>query len=263
MEKRRKKRSREREKMLKAARKRKRKHPDDPDHPNSSKDGGDLLVNKRARATALCKGYLTRMAEDKEYRSLGIQGIMNIPGALVDSSGLIGMALAFRAAAGELDMPEESGDNDHTNPWDRIKVHDKMLPEDRLKALRKQAELLENEITRIRANTVKRLDLAREAEIIFNKQKEEIFDDEAVARTNQFKKKKKVVGSASKGNDDSPAEIKKELAQDNDDAVMKDVELATRKVAQVEETIGLGPSHVASSPQAVISAPNDKGDGSQ
>ena len=248
LEKRRKKRTREREKILKSFRKTKRKRTDDPDQQKSGKDTEDLLVNKRARATALCKGYLTRMAKDEEYRSLGIQGIMNIPGALVDSSGLIGMALAFRAAAGELAMPEGSGDNDHTKPWDKVDVNDKMQPEEREQALRKQVELLEHEIKHVRATTTKRLDLAQEAEDLFNRQQTEIFADEEVARVNQFKKKKKVIGSATKGNDDSPAEIKSEMAPEDNDTEVKDVELE------------LGPSHVSSSPPKAVKDEAKDGD---
>ena len=77
---------------------RKNKRKQDPQQERS--DSGSLLVtNKRVRSTALVKGYLTRMAADEEYRSLGLQGILSIPAAMVDSTGLLGMALASDTVA--------------------------------------------------------------------------------------------------------------------------------------------------------------------
>lgn len=98
IEKRRKKRAREREKALSARKKTttKRRRPNEEAEIEKIKEGGALMGDKRARSTAIVRGYLTRMSKDKEYRSLGLSGVMSMPAAMIDSSGLLGMALAFR-----------------------------------------------------------------------------------------------------------------------------------------------------------------------
>lgn len=255
LEKRRKKRSREREKSLKSARKNKRRRfPED--HQQERAEGGLLLTNKRARATALVKGYLTRMAGDEDYRSLGLQGIMSIPAAMVDSSGLLGMALAFRAAAGELTMPTESGDQETVKPWDAVVVDETMTEGQRQEALEKQVTLLEQEIKRVKSATTTRLNLAKEAAVLRGRLDEEVIKDEQVARTNPYKKKKKVVGSTSKSTDNSPeVETKSELGKDEKDGEGDEVMKEAQEIpddgakAEGEETmINLGPSHVTDTP---------------
>lgn len=166
--------------------------------------GENLVLDKRARATAIVNGYLTRMAKDDEYRRLGLAGIMSIPAAMVDSSGLLGMSLAFRAAAGELTMPEESGDQEHKKPWDAIDADGPKTSKERTESLQKQFELLKTEIKRVKAATAIRLNLAEEAEKARQKLNEDIANDELAARVNPFKKKKKSPDSAVKATNASP-----------------------------------------------------------
>jgi len=255
LEKRRKKRLREREKALKSSAKKttnKRKRLSAAEDKARS-DGGSLSLDKRARATAIVKGYLTRMAKDQEYKSLGLQGIMSIPAAQVDSSGLLGMALAFRAAAGELTMPEESGDHVQPKPWDAIAVNDAMTPEQRVEILRRQAELLEAEIRRVKSDTATRLRLAEQGEINRQEMEKEIYIAETVARVNPFKKRKKVVGSGGKGTDESPADKSNQTKEDKDEE-MKDVEDGD------DTFMGLGPTHVSDTPLKDNSQDGDSDD---
>lgn len=251
LERRRKKRTKEREKAISKSAKKKLKGI-----TADSTASGDLLLDKRARATALCKGYLFRMASDEEYRSLGITGIMNIPGAQIDSSGLIGMALAFRAAAGEVDMPEDSGVCQHTKPWDAIKLTDSMAPAKREAALKKQVQLLETEIQRTRAITGRRAKLAQETAELCRMQEEKVFQDEVTARINPFKKRKKPGESASK----TSKKNNESLAVKSDATIEAhadhEKELRAEPVVDTiqEAILGFGPSHIISSPSKAVPA---------
>lgn len=186
--------------------KRRRVSTDEEDQRKSI-SGENLVLDKRARAAAIVNGYLIRMAKDDEYKSLGLAGIMSIPAAMVDSSGLLGMSLAFRAAAGELTMPEESGEQEQKKPWDAIDVEGLKKSSERTERLRQQAELLEKEIERVKSATERRLKVAEEADIARQQLDRDIAQDEAAARMNPFmiKKKKKVPDSATKSVEGSPS----------------------------------------------------------
>lgn len=171
-----------------------------------------------------------------------------LPPMQVDSSGLLGMALAFRAAAGKLTMPEESGDQEQVKPWDAIEVDDSMDEAQRKEALLKQVRLLENEIKKVKSATSTRLNLAKEAEQVRVRLDEEIYNEEKVARMNPFKKKKKVVGSASKSTENSPEGTKSEQGKDEDDEAMKEADGRGEPQEAEETMIDLGPSHVADTP---------------
>lgn len=194
LEKRRRKRTRDREKALKdEARKLKRRRAATSE---VDEDVRGLSRNKRARATAVVKAYLTRTAKsDADYKSLALNGVMTMPAAMVDPNGLLGMALAFRAAAGVLNMPDDSEEQiaKATKPWAAIDTTGPKTSAQRTKNLEKQIELLEKEIVRVRANTATRRKLTQEAIAHrIAKDRETEVDDEA-ARLNHFKKRKKVV----------------------------------------------------------------------
>jgi hypothetical protein len=82
---------------------------------------------------------------------------------MVDSTGLLGMALAFRAAAGEIAMSDD-GEQQFAKmkPWTAIDNTKAKTSHERSEALARQATLLEEESDRVRENTQRRKDLARE-----------------------------------------------------------------------------------------------------
>ena len=133
------------------------------------------------------------MASNDEYKNLALNGINNIPTASVDSTGLLGMALAFRAASGELTMPDDTEEADAAKfkPWTKIDCDKPLTHQERSEKLEQKVKLLEQEIERIKGNANKRRELTAEA----LKQKEaretRILEDDQLARVNPFKKKTK------------------------------------------------------------------------
>jgi hypothetical protein len=136
-------------------------------------------------------------------------------------------------------MPEESGDQEQLRPWDAITIDETMTETERLEALHRQAELLEDEIRRVRSATKTRLHLAEEAERARQQVDEEIYREEEAARSNPFKKRKKAMGSTSKSTDDSPMGASDMGKDDNEE--MKEAEMK-------QGTIELGASHVTETP---------------
>jgi hypothetical protein len=190
LEKRRRKRQREREKVLRVeARKQKRRRT--PTYDSDDNDRG-LNRDKRARATAIVKGYLTRAVNKDDYKSLGLAGVMTIPAAMVDSTGLLGMALAFRAAAGELNMPDENADDAKSKPWKAIDSDSPKASSDRAENLTKQIKLLEAEMERVESDAQRRKEMTEEAVARRQATEVEITADDEAARQNHFKKKKKI-----------------------------------------------------------------------
>lgn len=204
LEKRRRKRTRDREKALRdeAKREAKRKRAEDADESRG------LSKDKRARATAIVKAYLVRTGKnEKDYKGLALNGVMAMPAAMVDPTGLLGMALAFRAAAGEINMPDESQAQitKSTKPWAAIDTRGPKTSEGRCQNLERQIELMELEIQRIRANTVKRRELTRKAVQERDAVDRGIEADDAAARLNHFRKKRKFSPKTSPNKETKPA----------------------------------------------------------
>jgi len=227
LEKRRKKRSRERDKLLRSESKKKTKRrrtsPDDDD------DHRVLTHDKRARATAIVNAYLSRWAKEDDSRSLALNGVMSTPVASIDSTGLLGMALAFRAAAGELAMPDDGEEQlARTKPWAAIDSDKPKNSSERTKNLEKQIELLEKEISRVRKDTEKRKLLALEYAPKRLAKEKRIEEDNLAARRNPFKKKKKIpVAKSDQSADDSPGK---------DESVAKDEASNVEVQAEVSAT---------------------------
>ena len=185
VEKRRKKRTREHEKVIRDAKKQKKKRPEE--------DPNGLLFDKRLRATAIVKAYMNRIEATDEYKSLALNGVMNVPASIVDSTGLLGMALAFRAASGELSMPDDSEEADAAKfkPWTKIDCDKPLSHQERSERLDQKMKLLEKEIERVRTNAQKRKELAAEALKEKEARDAHIQEDDKMARINPFKKKAK------------------------------------------------------------------------
>lgn len=158
-----------------------------------------LIPNKRARAEAIVNGYLLRdQTGAKVYKPLGLgKGAgsnLTINAALIDSSNLIGMSLAFRAAAGEIAMPEESSvhlTKSYKEMWNSISLKGKKSSAARCRVLKRQLEILEDEIRRSKAAKKRRLELTEETkELVIKAQKKMAMDDK-YARVNPLIKFKK------------------------------------------------------------------------
>lgn len=224
LEKRRKKRIREREKVSRME-ERKAKRRRSGMNYDSDEDERGLNRDKRARAAAIVKGYCSRLANEDDFRSLALSGVMTMPAAMVDSVGLLGMALAFRAAAGEIPMPDDGDDHvAKSQPWLALTTSAEMTPDERIAIYSKQAELLEKEIHHVRADTQFRTELAEQHISKHLTEVKDVEADDVAARENHYKMRKKPTPRSSNGNDDSvdrksnrSKTSEKKKAKDSDD----------------------------------------------
>jgi hypothetical protein len=214
IEKRRKKRSRDREKYLRTAERDSKKHrltgaaqgvADAMDESMQEDETRGLGNDKRARAAAIAQAYVTRMTQSGQYKSLATAGVMQITTAMIDSTGLLGIALAFRAAAGEASTPDEN-DLVPAKPWGEAETQVPDRAVDRVKLLQQKISLVKAEIERTRRNTARRHDLCSLALSDREKSIREIFLDEDAARNSSFKKKKKSPSAAVEDDDNGPIE---------------------------------------------------------
>lgn len=193
LDRRRKKRMREREKALKGGDPSKRQKLEPEDLMKRESGRRNLIASKRERAIAIVNGYLHRAVERKEYGTLclGGAGGLNIPASVIDSTGLLGMALAFRAAAGEIPMPEESGaQRVNIKPWDAIEVDTLKTSKERMDLLTKQADLMEKEIARLTAATARRKDITEKERKALAESRQKIVAGDEAARINPIEKKR-------------------------------------------------------------------------
>lgn len=152
---RRKKRSRDHEKHLKDL-ERKAKKKD----INEKKTSSNEVRNKKGRAENIVKSFILRKSmSDKSFN-----GPLFGPGASIDPSGLLGMALAFRAAAGEIPFEDCNGKPFLENSWEKIDADEPFESSERCKRLEEQIVLIEKEIARVNAATQRRLALTKVAE---------------------------------------------------------------------------------------------------
>lgn len=198
LEKRRRKRARDHEKSQKSeSRKKMKRRRSGPSEPEI---GRTLNHNKRSRATAIVKAYLMRSTKEDESKSLALNGVMSIPAALVDSTGLLGMALAFRAATGEISMPDDGIEQlAKLKPWTGIDADHPKTSVERIHGLELQIALLEKEIDSVRTNAEKRRLLASGYVSKRTLAETTAESDDIAARYNRFKKKKKTMSF--KGNE--------------------------------------------------------------
>ena len=193
LDRRRKKRMREREKALKSSDPSKKQKLEPEDLMKRESGRRNLIASKRERAIAIVNGYLSRAADKKEYVTLCLGGpaAMNIPASMIDSTGLLGMALAFRAAAGEIPMPEDSGaQKSNIKSWDAIEVDTVKSSKERMDLLKKQADLMEKEIIRLNASTARRRAIIEKEHEVFAEFKQKIIAGDEAARINPIEKKR-------------------------------------------------------------------------
>ncbi len=212
LEKRRKKRGRERERVIKEE-ERKAKKNRTADGSSVVRRGRKLgIADKRGRAANIVRGYINRIAIRDGMKGLGLGGVTTLPAASVEGSGLLGLALAFRAAAGELEMPNSDDSPSNMKPWDRIDAQKPLKSADRCKALEQQIELLEKAIQKLDGDDDRR----RKYIQIANQEREDrdkaILEAEKEARQNDMPKRK--VSVKRKISIDKPDPVKKEADED-------------------------------------------------
>ena len=190
LERRRKKRTRERERVLKEDSKRKKEQVAD-EVDDQGADKRSVIADKSGRASAIVKAYLMGVAKREDLKPLGLSGVMTIPAAQLDSTGLLGMALAFRAAAGELDMPESGDPASKKKPWEDVDVNRSITAKEREVNLLKQKSLLQEEIKRLKASTQKRKELTVAAIADRERMEEEVAANDRAVRESLAKKSRK------------------------------------------------------------------------
>lgn len=150
LEKRRKRRQRERDRILRGDSRKKRRQDVDDD---------ELFRDKRLRAAAIAQAYISR-ASQEDYKSLGLSGVTTLPAAMVESTGLLGVALAIRAAAGELDMPDSAPEDKNINkPWLNIDADAPKTSKERTEKIKEQIDLLRKQLELTKKNTEQRKEL--------------------------------------------------------------------------------------------------------
>ena len=191
LDKRRRKRMREREKALKGVQHQKKKRKLSDPAPGRRHQ----IFSKRERAEAIVAGYALRASDRGQYKSLGLNGEQRwIQSALIDSTNLSGMALAFRAAAGMIPMPKQDTGAPGKivlRPWDKIRLKSKKTSAERIVLMHQQIELLEKETRLRRASRARRLDRLKDVEEEVAKMNASILEDDKLARENPLKKSKK------------------------------------------------------------------------
>jgi len=218
LEKKRRKRMREREKALKNVQHQNKKRKLSDPAPGRR----HAIVSKRERAEAIVAGYVSRAAEKGDYKPLGLNGEQRwIQSALIDSTNLCGMALAFRAAAGLIPMPKQDTGAPGKivlKPWDKIRIKGKKTSVERTALLHQQIDLLEKEIKLRKASKARRLERLKEVEFEVSKLTASVLEDDKLARENPLKKSKKphpLAGKKRKRPGDDKLEAKAEPKKSN------------------------------------------------
>lgn len=258
-----KKRSRDHEKSLKdVERKAKRKKTADKRSIPSD------IPDKRGRADTIAKGFLMRRCIDDDSGKL--IGAAFQPTASVEPSGLLGMALAFRAAAGEIPFVETNGKPFCENSWDKFNADGPTDSAERCKRLQDQIDLIGKEIINVDAATDKRLALTKDAEKVrlaaqksILKAEEEVKKEFAKAKRARSATPKKTVVASDKMNVEPKVEdVKKEDTDTNGSACAKPIANSAEfsgKIDNGDEVNGDSskPNNVESMAQMVVESKSE------
>lgn len=185
IEARRKKRSRDHERSLKEMEKKSKKTrlstPEKRTNPNA-------IPDKKARAEAFIKSFLIHKCKTHS----DFTGASFVPTNSVDPSSLLGMALAFRGAAGDIPF-DNNGKDFIENPWDKIDACNPKESSQRCNLLQEQIDLVEKEIQKVNAAKESRYKLYSEAKKSLAVTYKTILDagDRAKSVKTSTKKKKK------------------------------------------------------------------------
>mmetsp|Transcript_43039 Transcript_43039/g.131044 ORF Transcript_43039/g.131044 Transcript_43039/m.131044 type:complete len:1170 (-) Transcript_43039:1207-4716(-) len=191
LEKRRRKRARDRDRVLKEEERKVKKFKAATSPSKGGRRPG--IPDKKGRAAAIVQGYLSRLSERDDLKGLGLSSVMNIPAATIETTGLLGMTLAFRAASGDIDMPGSGGGENKARPWENINASKLNTSEDCCKALEKQIELLEGAVKTISNKNERRRSLLKLAQDETDAQKRNLANAEKKARKNPLGHRKKPI----------------------------------------------------------------------
>ncbi len=154
--------------------------------PEKKCNPGEVL-NKRSRAETIAKGFLMR----KCIKDSGFIGAAFQPTSSVEPSGLLGMALAFRAAAGEVPFIDNTGTPYVKDDWEKIDADIPAESSERCKRLLEKIDLIAKEIEIVDSDTERRLALTAVAEMARSAAQKKIIDAENEVRSTFVSKKKK------------------------------------------------------------------------
>ena len=216
---RRKKRVREHEKQLKDLEKKAKK---------KSKPGVHDVPNKKKRANDIVDAFLVSTSnEDDTFKAIPFV----TPGSNhIDPSNLFGMALAFRAAAGEIPVEDTGGEVYIHNEWEKIDSKSSLVSSERCLGLQQQIILMEKEIIKQDMTTERRQALTRAANKRKMDSRNRVLEKEVeIRKSNCIKKKVKVVkkadkkgsASADKAKDDNETRRDHEIVQNQETEVGK------------------------------------------
>ena len=175
----------------------------------------------------MARGYLNTVSKRKNLKGLGLGGVSTLPAANVDGSGLLGLALAFRAAAGEVNMPNTDDNPSSVKPWDHIDTDGPLTSEERCKNIEEKIKLLEDTLVKLDAVDNRRRKLIEKAVEDKDLYDRNLHDAEKDARQNDMPKRKVSVKKKSidkqvvKKEEDETSDDKQEEtinAKDEDDA---------------------------------------------
>jgi hypothetical protein len=114
----------------------------------------NYIDNKKARAKAKVKVYLTKLIQQGHLLAHAPTPTAG-PGGSMEVSGLMGMSLAFRAAAGEI-RGADPRDATEVRPWECMDINTASSEQERCAILQTQIELLEEELDRMEMDQHKR-----------------------------------------------------------------------------------------------------------
>ena len=155
----------------------------------SPKKRSNFIPDKKGRARAKVRAYVTKLIQEGLLVSSAPTTTCG-PGGSIDTSGLMGMALAFRAAAGEIpgaDPREES----EIRPWDFIDVDSASSSQERCKLIQKQIELLEKALATMEVAQLRREKTLASCLSMKQEEKKAIKAEPIVSNNGQAVKKKK------------------------------------------------------------------------
>lgn len=178
---------------------------------SEKKSNPNEIPNKRARAESIAKGFIMR----KCMKDPSFNGVSYQPTATVEPSGLLGMALAFRAVAGEVQVVDTSGNPVLCNSWEKIDTDSPPDSAERCKRLREKINLIESEICRVDSFTDRRLGLIEISEKARVAAQKRILDTEEKVRAAYApKKKKSVVKKVDCSKVEAPAMLEEDAMDD-------------------------------------------------
>jgi PWWP domain len=227
---------------------------------NEEGDSKLLALDKQTRAAVIVKAYMDRLARQSDYKSLALSGVLTMPSSSVDSFGLLGLSLAFRAASGFLHMPDATKEElAKLKPWVVIDTETQKTSLERVQQIKKKIELLKKEIENVQSDTERRKRLVSEY-VARRDEKELLLEaDDAAARFNHFKKRKRSTPSKNDDRSDNDSPDGKMSVEGTPEAFEDEVEDMSKEHSDVDADVD-EPVLVASKESPGTEEHSDEGD---